>query len=126
MSHKGKTTEMHLLKRGSSPGTGFGVELGAPLLSSAAQSCSASAEDRSHYMASAEGCSPLSGPNHREDLTCAKAVAREHTEREHSEGLSLLIFKWDSSRYKGFLCFDIQSLQTCGVLQSGSQQKGEQ
>lgn len=97
MSHKGKTTEMHLLKQGSSPGTGFGVALGSPLLSSAAQSCSASAEDRSHYMASAEGCSPLSGPNHREDLTCAKAVARAHTEREHSEGLSLLIFKWDSS-----------------------------
>lgn len=125
-SHKSKTIETHLLKRGSSPGTGFGVELWARLLSNAAQNCSASAKDRSHYTASAEGCSPLSAPKHREDQTRAKAMARAHAETGHPEGLSWLIFKWDSSLHKDFLCIDIQSLRTRGVLQSGSQEKGEQ
>lgn len=126
MSQKGKTIEIHLLKWGSSPGTGFGGDLWAPLLSNAAQICSGSGKGRSHYRASAEGCSPLSAPNHRENLTRAKAVTRAHSERELTEGPGWLIFKWDSSLYKDFLCIDIQSLQTCGVLQSGSQLKSEQ
>lgn len=99
-------------KRGSSPGMGSVAELKPLLLIHAAQNCSTSAKEISHYMASAEGCSPLSAPNHREDLMHAKAVARMCAEREHSEGLGLLIFKWDSSLYKDFLCFDVQSLQT--------------
>ena len=88
------------------------AELKPLLLIHTAQNCSTSAKEISHYMASAEGCSPLSAPNHREDPMHAKAMARMYAEREHSEGLGLLIFKWDSSLYKDFLCFDVQSLQT--------------
>lgn len=83
------------------------AELKPLLLSNAAQNCSISAEETSHYMASAEGCSPPSGPSHREDLMYTKAMARTYAEIDYSEGLGLFIYKWDSSLYKDFLCFDV-------------------
>lgn len=79
----------HEKKEGSSHGIGSVAEL----LSSAVQNISTSAKEISCYLASAEGCSPPSGPSHR-DLMYAKVMVRTYTEREHSKGLVLLIFKW--------------------------------
>lgn len=101
---QGQKTQTQCLKQGSSPATGSVAELKPLVLSNAAQNCSISDKEVSHYMACAEGCSSLPGPSHREGLA---HVARTYAEIEHSEGLGLFIFKWDSSLYKGFLCFDV-------------------
>lgn len=93
-------------KEGSSHGTDSVPEYKSLLLSSASQNCNTSAKDTSHYVASAEDSSPLPGPSHREDMMYAKAMTTSYTVREHSERISFFIFKWYSSPYNTFLCFD--------------------
>jgi len=102
-----KKIQTHLLKEGSSAGMCSVAELKSLILSNAAQRCSISAKEISHYMASTEVCFPLAGPSHREDVMHRKAMVRMYAEIEHSEGLGLFIFKWDASLYKDFLCFDV-------------------